>query len=281
MTEWLICTDSCCELRTLEDATPGVAFAVVPFKIRVGEREFTDTSMLHIPEMMSAMDNYNGASTSSCPNPEEFAQAFIQGEKVLCFTISQNLSGSYNAAMAARDMVLEEHPDRQIAVIDLLSCGASLTSAIWAANRHIAEGMAFEEVVAAVVQLGKELELLFALASFENLVKNGRVNRVVGFIAGKLGMRILGRASENGTIDFFFKGRGGETRILARILEDMKEKGFHCQHPVIISHVNNEKGAHMLQHGIHELWPQAEVHILPCSGLTSFYAQDQGMLVSY
>ena len=75
MASWLIVSDSCCEIRTLENPAPGVSFAVVPFKIRVGSREFTDTSMLNVSEMMAAMDNYNGASTTACPSPEEYAQA--------------------------------------------------------------------------------------------------------------------------------------------------------------------------------------------------------------
>ena len=40
--EWMIASDSSCEIRTLPDTAPGVQFALVPFKIRVGEREFVD-----------------------------------------------------------------------------------------------------------------------------------------------------------------------------------------------------------------------------------------------
>ena len=36
--EWMIASDSSCEIRTLPDTAPGVQFALVPFKIRVGER---------------------------------------------------------------------------------------------------------------------------------------------------------------------------------------------------------------------------------------------------
>lgn len=121
---------------------------------------------------------------------------------------------------------------------------------------------------------------MFLLASFENLAKNGRVNRVVGFIAGKLNMRVLGRATDTGSIEFFFKTRG-ESRGLARILEEMQAMDYHGQRTVVISHCNNAEGAHLLEHGIHELWPDAPVAILPCAGLTSFYAQDRGMIVSY
>ena len=147
MASWLIVSDSCCEIRTLENPAPGVSFAVVPFKIRVGSREFTDTSMLNVSEMMAAMDNYNGASTTACPSPEEYAQAYLQADNVICLTISQNLSGSYNAACVARDMVLEEYPDKRIAVVDLLSCGGELASTIWKINEWIGQGLGFAEVV--------------------------------------------------------------------------------------------------------------------------------------
>ena len=71
-----------------------------------------------VDAMMDAMHNYNGASTTACPSPEEWAEYFLQADNVFAFTISSNLSGSYNAAMAAREMVLEEHPEKQICVID-------------------------------------------------------------------------------------------------------------------------------------------------------------------
>ena len=50
--EWMIASDSSCEIRTLPDTAPGVQFALVPFKIRVGEREFVDLplSLIHISE---------------------------------------------------------------------------------------------------------------------------------------------------------------------------------------------------------------------------------------
>lgn len=280
MASWLIVCDSCCEIRTLRDPAPGVQFEVVPFKIRVAEREFTDNSMLNVPEMMAAMDNYTGASTTACPSPEEFAQAYLKADNVICMTISQQLSGSYNAACVARDMVLEECPEKNIAVIDLLSCSGELAATAWKINEWIRQGLEMDEIVELAHEYGKETHLMFLLASFENLVKNGRVNRVVGFLAGKLNMRVLGRATDGGVIDFFFKTRG-ESRGLARVLEEIRQSGYHGQHPVIISQCNNEEGARLLEHGVHELWPDAEVVILPCAGLTSFYAQDQGMIISY
>ena len=103
---------------------------------------------------------------------------------------------------------------------------------------------------------------------------------MVGFSAGALNMRVLGRRTPDGKIDFFYKTRG-ETRVLARILEQMDLDGFDGSRTVRISHCDNETAAGLLEHGIHAKWPQAEVVVTPCAGLCSFYAQDQGIILTY
>ncbi len=168
----------------------------------------------------------------------------------------------------------ETMPEGIIRAFALLKKAAAL------ANRLIGEGLNFEEVCRALTDHNDAGHILFALASFENLAKAGRVSKVVGFIAGALNMRVLGRRTPDGKIDFFYKTRG-ETRVLARILEQMDLDGFDCSHTVRISHCGNEHAAGLLEHGIHAKWPQAEVVITPCAGLCSFYAQDQGLILTY
>lgn len=277
---WMIVSDTSCDIRALEPLSPGVQFALVPFKIRIGQREYVDLPTLNVPQMMQAMTDYNGASTSACPSPEEWAERFLQGDEVIALTISSNLSGSYNAAMAARDMVLEEHPEKKIFVLDTLSCSGALASAAMLANRMIGEGAGFEAVCQALTEQNAAGHILFALASFDNLAKNGRVSKVVGFIAGRLNMRVLGRRTADGKIDFFYKTRG-ESRVLARILEQMDRDGFDGGTPVQLAHCNNENAAALLVRGIRAKWPQAEVLVHPCGGLCSFYAQDQGLILTY
>ena len=197
---WMIVSDSSCEIRGLQHPAPGVQFALVPFKIRIGEREYVDLPTLNVPQMLQAMTDYNGASTSACPSPEEWAEYFLQADKVIALTISSNLSGSYNAALSAREMVLEEHPEKQIFILDTLSCAGALGDAAELANKLIGEGLGFEDVCFALKKFAATTHILFALASFDNLAKNGRVNRVVGFIAGRLNMRVLGRRTHEETL---------------------------------------------------------------------------------
>lgn len=277
---WMIVGDSSCELRSLANLAPDTAFSTVPLKIRVGEREFVDNAALDVDAMMNAMHNFNGATTTACPSPEEWAEKFLMADKVLAITISSNLSGSYNSAMVARDMVLESHPDKKIHVLDSLSTGGEMALAIGKANELIRQGLSFERVVQEWEIWFQQKQILFALACFDNLVKNGRMSRLVGFMAGAMNMRAVGRGSDEGKLEMLHKTRG-ETRMLALILEEMDHRGYQGLEPAVISHCQNEKGALMLKTGIEKKWPGAKAVVLPCSGLTSFYAESGGILVGY
>lgn len=136
---WMIVSDTSCDIRELTPLSAGVQFALVPFKIRIGEREYVDLPTLNVPQMIQAMTDYNGASTSACPSPEEWAERFLQADQVIALTISSNLSGSYNSAMIAKEMVLESHPEKKIYVLDSLSTGGEMALAIRKTNELIGE----------------------------------------------------------------------------------------------------------------------------------------------
>ncbi len=277
---WLIVSDSSCDIRALEDLSPGVSFALVPFKITIGQREYTDLPGLDVEQMLQAMTEYSGTSTSACPSPGEWASLFEQADNVIALTISSNLSGSYAAAMAAQHLVLEAFPEKNIFVLDTLSDAGALASAAHLANRLIGQGESFDGVCRALREFNDAGHILFALSSFENLVKNGRVSRLVGFVAGHLHMRVLGRRTKDGRIDFFYKTRG-ERRVLAKILEEMADTGFDGSRPVVISHCLNPGAAQTLRQQITERWSAAQVRVIPCGGLCSFYAQQQGIILTY
>ena len=278
--KWIIVADSSCELRQYQPQAPDTLFATVPLKIRVGQREFVDNAQLDAAAMMEAMHNFNGASTTACPSPEEWAEKFMLADNAVAITISSSLSGSYNSAMVARQMVLEAHPEKQIYVMDSLSTGGEMVLDILKLDQMIAQGCTVEQIGAAAPGIALEHQVLFALACFDNLVKNGRMNRLVGFVAGRMNMRAVGRGSEEGKLEVLHKTRG-ETRMLALLLEEMDKRGYTGQRPAVISHCNNKNAALLLQNGIRAKWPGAPVMILPCSGLTSFYAEDEGLIVGY
>ena len=99
---WNIVSDSSCDMRISNFQSEKVRFEIVPLRIQVGEQEFIDNDSLKIPEMLEAMAAEKAASSTACPSPAAFARAFEPGDCTVCFTISGNLSGTYNAAVMAR-----------------------------------------------------------------------------------------------------------------------------------------------------------------------------------
>ena len=276
---WSIVADSSVNMYQMEDLPMGVHYSTVPLKIRCGEREFVDNAALNTREMMDLLNNYNGPSGSACPSPEEWAEKFLQADQSIAVTISSQLSGSYNSACTAAKMVMEEHPEKKIHVVDSLSTGAEMVFVVERCVELIRQGADFETIAYELDHVKDYVGLQFVLCSFENLVKTGRMSRISGLMAGVLGIRAVGRASAQGTIDMFGKARG-ETKALALVLEEMDRSGFKGG-KVYIDHVHNPQAAHMLARAITAKWPQAQIRVGMCGGLCSFYAQDQGLIVGY
>ena len=109
-------SDSSCDLISGELNSPYARLTVAPMCLHVGGQDYLDTPELDIPALLSKLAHHR--SSSACPSPAAYAEAFEQGEETVCVTISSQLSGSYNAAMAARDLVLAEHPEKKIFVLD-------------------------------------------------------------------------------------------------------------------------------------------------------------------
>ena len=95
----------------------------VPFKILIDGEEIIDEG-LDTDELMLKLKNSKSHMKSACPSPNEFMRHFDANAENFVLTISSALSGSYNSAVLARDMFLEEHPETKIYVFDTKSAGS-------------------------------------------------------------------------------------------------------------------------------------------------------------
>lgn len=256
-----------------------VSFAVAPLKIHTSEREFVDNEVLDVQDMISYFDAYSGRSKTSCPNPSDWLAAFDEAEDVVCVTITSGLSGSYNAACAAKAMYEAEHPDRRVCVIDSLSAGPEPALIVEKLEEWITEGVPYEELKTKAEAYKASTGLLFVLASLKNFAANGRVSPSVAKIAGFLGIRVVGKASDAGDLEPLAKCRG-EERSLGTMLTFLKAEGV-CKGRVRIAYCQNEKAAMQLTEKIQSEFPLACVEIEECRGLCSYYAERGGLLVGF
>ena len=269
-----IVVDSSADLLEME----GVDLASAPLKITAGMKEFVDDADLDIKGMVEYLRTFNERTGTACPSAGEWIEAFGDAERVFCVTITSNLSGSYNAALVAKGEYESEHPGRKVCVLDSLSTGPEMVLMVEKIVELMEQGVDFDAVGEMLVRYAEDTQLLFALGSLNNLARNGRVNPAVAKVAGVLGIRIVGKATD-GRLDPVSKCRG-EKRALAEMLSMLETLGYQGGR-LRISHCFNVEGMETISAMIKEKWPQADIQARQARGLVCYYAELNGLLVAF
>ncbi|WP_270333512.1 DegV family protein [Streptococcus salivarius] len=277
--KWKIIADSGCDYRSLDNLAPDTEFVSVPLTIQVGETIYRDDAQLNIDQMMEEMYATTTASKSACPSPDDYMKSFEEADNIVVVTITGTLSGSYNSAEIAKKIYLEEHPNTKIHIIDSLSAGGEVDLLVRKLNHLVAESLDFDQVVDAITAYQSKTKLLFVLAKVDNLVKNGRLTKLVGTVVGLLNIRMVGEASKTGTLELLQKARGQKKAIKAAF-DELLKSGYAGGH-ITIAHCNNEKFIEQFSELVREKFAQASIEVLPTSGLCSFYAEEGGLLMGY
>ena len=256
-----------------------IGFGVASLKIQAGDRHWVDDADLDVAEMATFLSTYKGRSGTACPSVGVWLESFGDAEYVFTVAITSNLSGCHNAALQAKEIYEEQHPDRRVCCLDSLSTGPEMVLIAEKLRELIDAGLDFDTVEKEVREYMKKTHLLFSLESLDNLAKNGRVSKVVAKAAGILGIRVVGKASDVGTLQQMHKCRG-EKKALATILEEMEKHGF-TGGKVRIAHGLNEAGAKAMLDVILAKYPDIEATIVPFTGLCCFYAERGGIMVGF
>ena len=256
----------------------GVNYTTVPLKIVAGEKEYVDNPQLNVRGMVDDLKAYKGKSGSSCPNAQEWLEAFGDAEMVFGVTISRNLSGSYNAAQQAAQDFAEEHPNAKIHIFDTLSAGPEMAMVTEKIVELLNKGLSFEGIVAGVREYQNHCHILFCLESMNNLARNGRVNPAVAKIASVLGIRACGDA-QNGQIIPTQKPRG-QKKATEALVTMIRERGFTNSSWLRIAHCFGENQAQLLIDALKKDFPDARYTVEPTGVLCSFYAEEGGLMIA-
>ena len=277
---WQIVADSSCDLTPDHFSDPDIGFSTVPLKIIVDRTEYADVPSTDVGQLLSHMKNFKGASSSACPAPEEFCAEYEKADNVIVITITSALSGTYNSALQARNLVLEEHPEKNIFVLDSRSTAGSMVLLVRKAQELIHSGKSFGEVTDALSSYAKSMFILFALESYDMLIKTGRMSRVAGLLAGALNIHAVACNTPQGEIQVLDKPRG-EKGAIRRMVELVASKKDITGLPVIISHCGNPAGASLLRELLAATYRCGDISILHTRCLTSFYAGPGGLLMCF
>ncbi|MFI3329764.1 MAG: DegV family protein [bacterium] len=276
MKKFQIVVDSSSDMLKEHFADENILLNIVPLSIHVGGKDFIDEPGLNIDVMLKEMHSLKEKSTSSCPPVGAFEEMFNKAENTICITLSSKLSGTFNSARLAADMV-----DKNVHVIDSKSTSGALVLIAEKCYELMKQDLSFDDIVKQVEQFSIDTQLLFVLDSFDNLVKNGRISKVSGLLGSLLNIKPIATANEVGEITLVEKKRTTKA-ALNRLVEMIGETVSNIsERNLIIAHCFDLEVATEIKKLICDKYNFISVRIQSMKGLCSFYALEKGIIVSF
>ena len=274
----IVC-DSCTDL-TEEDLKKG-CYTLVPLTLLVDGEEIIDDETFDQADFLAKVAASKESVKSACPAPESYMEAYSKADDIYVVTLSAELSGSYNSAVLGRNLLLEDKPEKNIHVVN--SRGAATTQVLIARklNEYASQGMPFEEVVDKIEEYTTSLRTYFVLETLEVLRKNGRLSRLSATIAGALNIKPVMIGTRDGVIQKAAQARGMK-KALAKMVEHMGSEGRDLtRRQFVISQCNCYERAVYVKELIKKHLHAEDVDIVDTKGVSSLYACDGGIIVSY
>jgi len=200
------------------DLAARYSIAQAPIGILFGEENFRDVYDATCGDIFARIDREGRVPTTSAPSPGQFSEAYQAAfdggaESVLCFTVSSEVSATYAAAVAAREI----HPGREIKVVDTRSLSFGQGLMVLAAAEALAAGASMEEAAAVALDTGQRTHLFAALPTLKYLAMSGRVGHLVAGVAGLLDVKPI-LTIRNGKLDLLERVRT-QKKSWARVVE--------------------------------------------------------------
>ncbi len=273
-----VVADSCCDL--LPKDVEGVSYSSVPMTIQIDGQNYSDTEDLDVNDTLARMNSSTAISTTACPSPGDFAKEFIQEAITFCVTVSSGISGSYNSALVAMKMVLDQYPDKKIFIIDSLSATGGEILLVLKILELIAKGVdSVESIFKTVEDCRDNMVSLFAINKFDNFVKSGRMSKMEDILASVLTIRPIAGDDGAGKVKVYDKVLG-EKKALRRMVEMIRERKNPTGETMVITHCNNLSAALFVKDYAKKLYDLKDVLIYPMRNITVYFANDRGVMLA-
>lgn len=273
-----IVVDSCCELPP--EFKKDKRFERVPIGLEVGGYRVSDDEHFSREEFLRRAAEYSKCPKSHCPSPVRYKVAYkTPAEHVYCITLSSKLSGSYNSAVLARDLYMEEYGKKQIHVVDSLSASGGETQLVLKLMELEESGAPFEKIVSQIESYRDSMRTYFVPGNLDILRKNGRLTGIKSVVASTLNIKPVMDA-DCGMIRQRLRANGMNMvlkKLAALAAEDVKNT---VKRRLIITHCNALQRAERVRDYMLEKADFKECIILDTGGTSSMYVSSGGVIVT-
>lgn len=239
MNEYVIYTDSGCDLGPEKQKEYGVKVLSLTYRFTDDEKEYTTDDMpVHV--FYQKMRD-GGVAKTAAVNTETFRRAFEAelkgGRDVLYIGFSSGLSSTSQSAQVAAKELNEEYPDRKVIAIDTLCASAGEGMLVWLASKKRAEGASLSETAELIQSRYKQMCHWFTVDDLVYLKRGGRVSVAVALAGTVLGIKPVLHVDDEGHLISMSKTRGRKQSIKA-LAQKFTEL---CEEP--------NGGAYFISHG--------------------------------
>ncbi len=253
-----ILTDSSSDLSP--EMIGNLNIEVIPMLVYVDDVEFEDEITITSSEIAQAMLDGKNVHTAQTPLYEyqERFEKLDPEDTLLCIPISSGISGSYQVAVQAANLVKEERPELDIRVLDAKTISLALGIVLLQAGQMIEDGKSADEIENFIIEEGKYMRHVFTVPNLTWLLKGGRVSKTSAKMGTLLDIKPILHV-EDGKLVVFDKVRGQKHRLnkmkeyIKNNADDLKVKN------VGITHVENEEEAQKLADFLKENFEPKEV----------------------
>jgi DegV family protein with EDD domain len=162
----------------------------VPIAVHFGEETLFTGLDIDDTSLFERVDREGKLPTTSAPAPGDFLQAFEAAfdegsDRVICLCVSSEVSGTYDAARTARDLLL----DRDITVVDTRSISMGQGFMAMEAAEAARRGASKAEIIERAMDVGRRTCLFAALSTLKYLAMSGRVGHLTAGMASLLSIK--------------------------------------------------------------------------------------------
>lgn len=217
MNKVMIMTDSTCDLT--KELIESREIHVVPLYVNFGDLSYRDGIDLTTEELYTKVDELGFLPKTSAVSPGEFINHFTpfieQGFDIVCINIGSKLSGTYQSALIAKDMV---NPER-IHIVDTNNLSSGVGLVVLKGCDFRDQGLDAATIKAKLDGIAPRVRSQFAIQTMDYLYKGGRCSAISAFLGSVLSIKPIIQVND-GKLDVYKKAIGKMTRALDYMIED-------------------------------------------------------------
>ena len=273
-----VIVDSCGELT--EEMKASGNFETASLTMEVGGVRIMDDASFDQADFLRRVAECPESPKSSCPSPEDYMEKYrCEAERVYAVTLTAELSGSYNSAVLAKNLYIEEYGEKNIHVFNSRSASIGETLIAMKVQECEETGMTFEQVVDTVERYIDGQHTYFVLENLDTLRKNGRLTGIKSLVAGALNIKPVMAATPEGTICQIGQARGIK-KALAKMVDQIAEETQEAEEKVLaISNCNCRERAREVERMLMAKMKVKASFVIDTAGISSMYANDGGIIV--